>query len=201
MKLHELTPAPGSHRKRQRVGRGISAGQGKTSGKGQKGQKSRTGSSIPRVFEGGQLPLTQRLPKLRGFNNKWRKEYAAVNIGKLSRFEKGSVVDLAALIGSGIIRRGTERAKLLGTGTLKHALTVKIDRVSASARQAVEAAGGTVEVTEAPKPEWVYKAKKTKKAPAPAAKDEEKEKAPAAAAEPEPEPEAQAEDGSAETTE
>ena len=205
MKLHELTPARGSHRARQRVGRGIAAGQGKTSGKGQKGQKSRTGSSIPRVFEGGQLPLTQRLPKLRGFHNKWRKEYAAVNIGKLSRFEKGAIVDLAALIEKGIIRRGTERAKLLGTGELKHALTVKIDRASDKARNAIEAAGGTLELTEAPRPEWVYKAKKTKKKAPPVAakKADVEEKAPAAEADADSnaEPEPEAEDGSAETTE
>jgi large subunit ribosomal protein L15 len=194
MKLHELTSPPGSRRKRQRVGRGISAGQGKTSGKGQKGQKSRTGSSIPRVFEGGQLPLTQRLPKLRGFNNKWRKEYASVNVGKLASFEKGAVVDLATLIKNGIVRRGTERAKLLGTGELKKALTVRIDRASATARKAVEAAGGTLEVTEAPRAPKVYKAKKAKKAAVPAKKDNAEE-APAAKAEPE------TDDGSAETTE
>jgi len=198
MRLHELTPARGSRQRRQRVGRGIAAGQGKTSGKGQKGQKSRTGSSIPRVFEGGQLPLTQRLPKLRGFNNKWRKEYAAVNIGKLARFEKGAVVDLAALIKNGIVRRGTERAKLLGTGELKKSLTVRIDRASDAARKAVEAAGGTLEVTEAPRAPKVYKAKKTKKAAA-ATKDAEDE-APAAKEEPEA-AESEAKDGSAETTE
>jgi large subunit ribosomal protein L15 len=207
MKLHELTPARGSRRQRQRVGRGIAAGQGKTSGKGQKGQKSRTGSSIPRVFEGGQLPLTQRLPKLRGFNNKWRKEYAAVNIGKLARFEKDAVVDLAALIKSGIVRRGAERVKLLGTGELKHALTVRIDRASAAARKAVETAGGKLEITEEPRAVWVYKAKKTKKTAAPVKEDadadaekedvKEGDKAEAPAAEAEP----QDGDGSAETTE
>jgi large subunit ribosomal protein L15 len=196
MKLHELAPAPGSHRGRQRVGRGIAAGQGKTSGKGQKGQKSRTGSSIPRVFEGGQLPLTQRLPKLRGFNNKWRKEYAAVNLGKLARFEKDAVVDLAALIEKGIIRRGTERAKLLGTGELKYALTVRINRASATARKAIESVGGKLEITEQPKAAWVYKAKKVKKGkPAPVAKKDVEDAAPAADAEP------QNEDGSAETAE
>ena len=151
MKLHELTPPAGSHRKNQRIGRGIAAGQGKTSGKGQKGQKSRTGSSIPRVFEGGQLPLTQRLPKLRGFNNKWRKEYAVVNVGKLKKFDAGSTVDLPALIAGHVVPRGSERVKLLSEGELSVALTVKVDRASAKAVAAVEAAGGKVELTEAPR--------------------------------------------------
>lgn len=151
MKLHELTPPAGSHRKNQRIGRGIAAGQGKTSGKGQKGQKSRTGSSIPRTFEGGQLPLTQRLPKLRGFNNKWRKEYAVVNVGKLKKFDAGSTVDLPALIAGHVVPRGSERVKLLSEGELSIALTVKVDRASAKAVAAVEAAGGKVEITEAPR--------------------------------------------------
>ena len=151
MKLHELSPAPGSHRKNQRIGRGIAAGQGKTSGKGQKGQKSRTGSSIPRVFEGGQLPLTQRLPKLRGFHNKWRKEYAVVNLGKLKKFPAGSIVDLPALIAGKVVPRGSERVKLLADGELSHAVNVKVDRASAKAVAAVEAAGGSVEITEAPR--------------------------------------------------
>src|SRR5579872_6572011 len=103
-------------RSAKRVGRGIAAGQGKTAGKGTKGQKARTGSSIPRVFEGGQLPLTQRLPKLRGFHNKWRHEYAVVNLGKLQRFDAGSLVDLPALVALRLVPRGSERVKVLGGG-------------------------------------------------------------------------------------
>ena len=210
MKLHELVPPKGSRRPKQRIGRGMGAGQGKTSGKGQKGQKSRTGSSIPRTFEGGQLPLTQRLPKLRGFHNKWRQEYAAVNLGKLSRFEKGSTVDLAALIKAGVVRSNTKRAKLLAAGTLEHALTIRIDKASVAARAAVEALGGTVEVTEEPKTRRVRKAKKAKSAPPVEAKEENKAKAKAKGkAKPSAEPEApeteepagdaEEQDGSAET--
>lgn len=148
MKLHELRPAPGSRTRSKRVGRGISAGQGKTSGRGQKGQGSRSSVGLPTGFEGGQMPLKQRLPKLRGFHNKWRVEYAVVNLGKLSRFESGATVDGAALASAGLIARPTTRVKVLAAGALSSPLTLRVHRISKAARKAVEAAGGTVELLE-----------------------------------------------------
>ena len=145
MKLHELKPAPGSRRERQRVGRGMGAGQGKTSGKGQKGQRART-AHLPVGFEGGQLPLSQRLPKLRGFHNHWRQETAVINIGKLNRFNAGDIVDGAALARVGLLPHPTDSVKVLGSGDLKVAVTLRVLRISAAARRAVEAAGGTVEL-------------------------------------------------------
>ena len=147
MRLHELHPAPGSRRERKRVGRGISAGQGKTSGRGQKGQGART-EGLPKGFEGGQMPLSQRLPKLRGFHNRFKKDYAVVNISKLSRFAAGSVVDADALRAAGLVGNSRHGVKVLGAGRLKHAVTLRVHRVSAGARAAVEKAGGSVEVLE-----------------------------------------------------
>jgi large subunit ribosomal protein L15 len=155
MKLHELVPAKGSRQARKRVGRGIAAGQGKTSGRGQKGQGSRSSVGLPVGFEGGQLKLTQRMPKLRGFNNKWRKEYAIVNLGKLARFEPDTVVDAALLAEAGLVASATRPVKVLAAGELKHALRLRVDRVSSAARLAVEAAGGTIELLEAPRPTLV----------------------------------------------
>lgn len=146
MKLHELHPAPGSRTRSKRIGRGLSAGQGKTSGRGQKGQGSRSSVGLPIGFEGGQMPLTQRLPKLRGFHNKWRREYAVVNLGKLNRFERGSTVDGAALAGAGLIAKPTARVKVLAAGSVSAPLTLRVHRISKAARQAVEAAGGSVEL-------------------------------------------------------
>jgi len=148
MKLHELRPAHGSRTRSKRVGRGISAGQGKTSGRGQKGQGSRSSVGLPTGFEGGQMPLTQRLPKLRGFHNKWRKEYVVVNIGKLNRFESGATVDGDALASAGLIAKPGARVKVLAAGAVTTPLTVRVHRISKAARQAVEAAGGTVELLE-----------------------------------------------------
>lgn len=150
MKLHELHPAPNSRRARTRVGRGISAGQGKTSGRGQKGQGSRSSSGLPKGFEGGQMRLSQRLPKLRGFHNRWRKEFAVVNLGKLNRFENGAVVDPETLKAAGLVGPARDGVKLLAAGSVGRALTVRVHRASAAARAAVEAAGGTVELLEAP---------------------------------------------------
>jgi large subunit ribosomal protein L15 len=150
MKLHELVPAKGSRQTRKRVGRGIAAGQGKTSGRGQKGQGSRSSVGLPVGFEGGQLKLTQRMPKLRGFNNKWRKEYAIVNLGKLDRFEPDSVVDAAVLAEAGLVARATLPVKVLAAGELKRPLRLRVHRISAAARRGVEAAGGSVELLEAP---------------------------------------------------
>jgi large subunit ribosomal protein L15 len=146
MKLHELSPAKGSRKTRQRVGRGHGAGQGKTSGRGQKGQGSRSSVGLPAGFEGGQMPLKQRLPKLRGFHNRWRHEFVVVNLGKLARFDKDSVVDADALTEAGLIPRASSPIKVLAAGHLGHALTLRVDRISGAARAAVEAAGGSVEL-------------------------------------------------------
>lgn len=149
MKLHELAPVRGSKQRAKRVGRGIASGQGKTSGRGQKGQGSRSSVGLPAGFEGGQLRLTQRLPKLRGFNNKWRKEYAIVNLGKLSRFPAGTPIDAAALAGAGLIARPSLPVKVLGAGELATPIHLRVHRISKAARAAVEAAGGRVELIEA----------------------------------------------------
>lgn len=156
MRLHELRPAPGSRRSRKRVGRGIAAGQGKTSGRGQKGQGSRTSDGLPVGFEGGQTRLNQRMPKLRGFHNRFRVEYTTVNLSKLNRFEAGSTVDPDILIAAGLVTRRpggrtTPRSggvKVLGAGQLKVRLTVRVHRISAAARAAVEKLGGSVELLE-----------------------------------------------------
>jgi large subunit ribosomal protein L15 len=146
VKLHELSPSRGSRKTRKRVGRGHGAGQGKTSGRGQKGQGSRSSVGLPTGFEGGQMPLKQRLPKLRGFHNRWRREFVVVNLGKLGRFEAGSVVDADVLTEAGLIPRASSPIKVLAAGTLAHALTLRVDRISGAARTAVEAAGGTIEL-------------------------------------------------------
>jgi large subunit ribosomal protein L15 len=146
MKLHELSPAKGSRKTRQRVGRGHGAGQGKTSGRGQKGQGSRSSVGLPAGFEGGQMPLKQRLPKLRGFHNRWRRAFVVVNLGKLGRFDRDSVVDADVLAEAGLIPRSSSPIKILAAGHLDRALTLRVDRISGAARTAVEAAGGTVEL-------------------------------------------------------
>jgi large subunit ribosomal protein L15 len=146
VKLHELSPAKGSRRPRKRVGRGQGAGQGKTSGRGQKGQGSRSSVGLPAGFEGGQMPLKQRLPKLRGFHNRFRHEYVVVNLGKLVRFDKDTVVDPDVLTEAGLIPRASSAVKVLAAGHLGHALTLRVHRISAAARTAVESAGGSVEL-------------------------------------------------------
>lgn len=145
MKLHELEPATGSRKERNRVGRGIATGNGKTSGRGQKGQKSRSGGGVRPGFEGGQNPLFRRLPK-RGFTNINRKEYAIVNLDALNRFEEGTEVTPALLVETGVV--GNEKAgiKILGNGTLDKKLTVKAHKFSASAKAAIENVGGNIEV-------------------------------------------------------
>jgi large subunit ribosomal protein L15 len=152
VKPHELKPAKGSRRERKRIGRGIAAGQGKTSGRGQKGQGSRSSVGLPRGFEGGQLPLAQRLPKLRGFHNRWRKEYTSVNVGKLARFDADATVDVDALAERGLIDGKDTKVKVLAAGTLRKPLNLRVHRISRAARVAVEAAGGSVELIEAPVP-------------------------------------------------
>ncbi|MHB1500850.1 MAG: 50S ribosomal protein L15 [Candidatus Dormibacteria bacterium] len=149
MRLDEVRPATGSRRPRKRVGRGISAGGGKTAGRGQKGQGARSSWSVPRAFEGGQMPLSQRVPKLRGFYNRFRVEYQVVNCGKLKRFEEGAVVDLEALRQAGLVRQAAVPVKLLAGGGAPPRLRVQVHRVSAAARAAIEGAGGSVELLEA----------------------------------------------------
>lgn len=145
MKLHELTPAPGSKTKRVRVGRGIGSGLGKTSGRGHKGQNSRAGGGVRPGFEGGQMPLYRRLPK-RGFYNKFGKEYAEVNVEMLNRFDNDAVVDPVALIEYGILKNVRDGVRILGNGTLEKSLTVKANGFSKTAQEKILAAGGKVEV-------------------------------------------------------
>jgi len=145
MKLHELKPAKGSTHKPKRVGRGVGSGWGKTAGRGNKGLKARSGGGVRPGFEGGQMPLHRRLPK-RGFTNIFKKVIAVVNVGDLSRFEQGAVVDEASLVRSGLVKGQNDGIKLLGRGDINIALTVKLNAVSRSAKDKIEAAGGTVEV-------------------------------------------------------
>lgn len=145
MKLNELKPSPGSKKNRKRIGRGQGSGHGGTSGKGHKGQNSRSGGGVRPGFEGGQMPLHRRLPK-RGFFNKFSTQVAEVNLRDLGRFEAGSVVDAQALAEAGLIKGAFDAIKLLGQGDISVALTIKVDRVSAGAVAKVEAAGGTVEL-------------------------------------------------------
>ena len=146
MQLHDLTPALGSRKARKRVGRGNASGHGTTSGRGDKGQNSRAGGGKGPGFEGGQMPLQRRIPKLPGFKNRFRKEYAAVNVSRLEAlFSAGDVVDIAALIDKGVIKSASVPVKVLGDGELTKALTVKVDKVSANAAVKIAAAGGKVE--------------------------------------------------------
>ncbi|MCL2807107.1 MAG: 50S ribosomal protein L15 [Coriobacteriia bacterium] len=146
MQLHDLAPAPGSTRNRKRVGRGHGSGHGKTSGRGHDGQKSRAGGGKGAGFEGGQTPLARRLPKLPGFKNINRVEYAPVNVDRLeANFQNGDVVDNEALVAKGIIKKHTILVKVLGSGQLTKSLTVKVDKVSVNAAEKIVAAGGKVE--------------------------------------------------------
>ena len=146
MRLGELSPAIGSTRETKRLGRGIGSGLGKTSGKGHKGQWARSGGGVRPGFEGGQMPLIRRVPK-RGFNNHFKKVYSIVNLSVLEGFEANSVVDMEVLNQKGLIKviKGSIGLKVLGNGTLTKALTVKAASFSASAKDAIEKAGGTVE--------------------------------------------------------
>jgi len=146
MKLHDLRPAAGSQKRRKRVGRGVAAGQGKTAGRGTKGQGARSGGGKGPYFEGGQLPLVRRLPFKRGFTNIWRVEYTEVNLDRLNKFETGAQVSPEALYEAGIIKSANKPVVILARGDLDRKLTVKAHRFSTSARAKIEAAGGTVEV-------------------------------------------------------
>ena len=146
MKLHELSPADGAKKSVKRIGRGAGSGQGKTAGKGHKGQKARAGRGMRPGFEGGQMPLQRRIPK-RGFNNIFAKEIAIVNVAALDKsFEDGATVDVEALIGKGLIKQSLDGVKILGNGEISKKLTVKVNAYSDSAKQKIEAAGGKAEV-------------------------------------------------------
>ena len=146
MKLHELSPAAGSAKDAWRKGRGPGSGNGKTAGKGHKGQNARSGGGVRPGFEGGQLPLYRKLPK-RGFNNsRFAKVYAIVNVDALNVFEDGAVVDLEALLAKKIVRKANDGLKVLGKGELTRKLTVKAAVFSATAKEKIEAAGGKIEV-------------------------------------------------------
>ena len=145
MKLHELSPAEGSNKKSFRKGRGTGSGNGKTAGKGHKGQNARSGGGVRPGFEGEQLPLYRRLPK-RGFHNRFGKEYAIVNVESLNQFEDGAVVDTAALMAQGLVRAEHDGVKVLGRGEITKKLTVKAAVFSETAQEKIAAAGGKTEV-------------------------------------------------------
>src|SRR5437773_10368279 len=148
MALHDLRPARGAVRERKRVGRGPGSGLGKTSGRGEKGQKSRSGFSHKPGFEGGQMPLHRRVPK-RGFNNKFRKEFATVNLERLEIFDAGTIVTPEVLLRRGMIKKLGDGLKVLGGGELTKALTVRAHKFSARAAERIQGAGGKAEVLEA----------------------------------------------------
>ena len=146
MKLHELSPAAGSTKERKRIGRGAGSGQGKTAGKGHKGQKARAGRGMRPGFEGGQMPLQRRVPK-RGFNNIFRTEMAIVNVATLeANYDAGAVVTIDSLIEKGLVKKVLDGVKVLGYGEITKALTVQANAISESAKQKIEAAGGKIEV-------------------------------------------------------
>lgn len=145
MKLNELSPAKGSRRPRQRVGRGVASGWGKTAGRGSKGQGARSGGGVRPGYEGGQMPIHRRLPK-RGFHNDFKKNLATINIRDLARFESGSTVDEVELVKAGLVKGVYDGIKLLGQGEIDYPLQIKLNAISKSAQAKIEAAGGTVEV-------------------------------------------------------
>ena len=145
MKLHELSPAEGSVQKGFRKGRGAGSGNGKTAGKGHKGQNARSGGGVRPGFEGGQMPIYRRLPK-RGFNNIFAKEIATVNVSALNAFEDGATVDIEALVNAGLVKKALDGVKVLGNGELSKKLTVKVNAYSDAAKQKIEAVGGKAEV-------------------------------------------------------
>ena len=146
MKLNELAPAKGAKKGPKRLGRGVGSGWGKTAGRGTKGHNSRSGGGVRPGFEGGQMPLHRRLPK-RGFTNIFKKKIAVINVRDLSRFESGDVVDAEALANAGLIKGTFDGIKLLGNGDIDIPLTIRVNFISAGARQKIEATGGTVEVS------------------------------------------------------
>jgi large subunit ribosomal protein L15 len=145
MDLSHLRPATGATKKSKRIGRGPGSGHGKTSGKGHKGKGSRSGGNTPPGYEGGQMPLSRRLPKF-GFHNPFREEFSIVNIGSLERFEGGSIIDSDMLIKVGLVKNDKKKIKILADGTLTKSLTVKAQAFSKQAQEKITASGGTVEV-------------------------------------------------------
>jgi large subunit ribosomal protein L15 len=145
MKLNELSPAKGSKRSRQRVGRGVASGWGKTAGRGSKGQGARSGGGVRPGYEGGQMPIHRRLPK-RGFTNIFKKNFAVINIRDLSCFESGATVDEVELVKTGLVKGTYDGIKLLGQGDIDFPLQIKVNAISKSAQEKIVAAGGTVEV-------------------------------------------------------
>ncbi|MFC1862342.1 50S ribosomal protein L15 [Thermodesulfobacteriota bacterium] len=147
MKINDLSPSKGSRKDRKRVGRGTGSGHGKTSCRGSKGQKSRSGGSIAPWFEGGQMPIQRRLPK-RGFTNIFKKEYSLINIRDLSKFDPDASVDSESLLKAGLINTLQDKVKLLGQGEISVSLSIKVHRASKSAMQKIETAGGKIEIVE-----------------------------------------------------
>ncbi len=145
MKLHELSPASGARQARKRLGRGVASGQGKTAGRGTKGQGSRSGGGVRPGYEGGQMPIHRRLPK-RGFTNIFKKQFAVINVKDLKRFEGGSQIDEVALVKQGLVKGRYDGIKLLGQGEIDRPVQIKVHAVSKSAQAKIAAAGGTVEV-------------------------------------------------------
>jgi large subunit ribosomal protein L15 len=200
VKLHDLKPAPGSTKRRMRVGRGIAAGKGKTAGRGTKGQKSRSGASIPGWFEGGQTPIHVRVPKLRGFKPRGRIEYQVVNVGRISEYasvgrfgsDAGSeplTVNAEVLASAGLISHANRPVKVLGDGDLEVKVFVAADKFTSSARSKIEDAGGYVQVL-APEPESEAPAEEAATDDAPAAEASQPEAAVEAAADETPSAEA-----------
>jgi large subunit ribosomal protein L15 len=145
MRLNELSPPKGARKARKRLGRGVGSGKGKTAGRGTKGHNSRSGGGVRPGFEGGQMPLHRRLPK-RGFTNIFKKEISVINIRDLSEFESGSIVDVAALVGKGLVKGRRDGIKLLGQGDINIPLTIRVNQVSKGAEEKIIAAGGKIEV-------------------------------------------------------
>ena len=145
MRIHDLAPVKGSKSKTKRVGRGLGSGHGRTSCRGHKGQKARSGGSVPPGFEGGQMPIQRRLPK-RGFTNIFKKSIAVVNVKDLVTFEPNSTLDIERLRSAGLVRKTEGAVKVLGKGDIAHPITLKVNKVSRTARDKIEAAGGTIEL-------------------------------------------------------
>lgn len=145
MQLHDLAPEKGERKNRKRLGRGVASGSGKTAGRGSKGQNARSGGGVRPGYEGGQMPIHRRLPK-RGFKNPFKKVFAIINVQDLGQFESDTVVDETLLLKTGLVKGDRDGIKLLGKGDINIPLTLKIDKVSESAKQKIEAAGGKIEV-------------------------------------------------------
>lgn len=144
MRLHDLSPSKGARKSRKRLGRGVGTGQGKTAGRGTKGQNSRAGGGVRPGYEGGQMPIHRRLPK-RGFANIFKKKVAVINIRDLQKFESGETVDEAALLKAGLIKGRHDSVKLLGKGEIEYPLNIRLEGISAGARKKIEASGGSIE--------------------------------------------------------